>query len=90
MSKKSELFDCYEGCCGDMDEGYGTHAISGEECAFCGRRIPEGEEFCEDAEGSSMCKNCVNEMEIDEILRVCEMNGTIELLRELGMTRHAV
>lgn len=89
MCKNCGFYYCTDGCPGN-DEDYVESRNSEEECAFCGRAISRGEEFCEDAEGNSVCVDCVDAMEIDELLRVCEMKGTVDLLRELGMTRHAV
>ena len=83
MCNECDFYVCPDGCPGAV-------ADKSEECAICGRMIRDGEKYAEDGENGVVCEHCANQMEIDDVLRICEVSSVMELLGDMGHTRHAI
>ena len=82
MCSECHFYRCPDSCPGVVGD-------KSDECRSCGSAVRCGEEYVEDG-GEIVCENCANEMELDEILRICEVSSVTELLREMGLTRHVI
>lgn len=50
------------------------------ECERCGKKIYEGEEFCD--LGSFYCRNCLDDMTREELFRLCDITMSTATLTE--------
>ena len=54
-------------------------------CENCSEPISHGEAFY--GNGLYVCAPCADELTVDDLIRLCEMRDTAELLEALGFTR---
>ena len=83
MCSECDFYVCPDGCPNAV-------ADKNDECELCGSLIENGDEYAEDGEGGIVCEHCANQMEIDDVLRICEVASVMELLSDMGRTRHAI
>ena len=57
-----------------------------EKCPVCGSYF-YSDEGIEAPDGERYCKECISEMDIDEILQICEIKDNISLI---GIVRDAI
>ena len=70
---------CPSGC---PNREWGEH----KKCPICGNYIYI-DEGIRAPDGEIYCKDCISEMDIDEILQICEIKNSIELI---GLIRDSV